>query len=291
MSKHIIPGLVLSFLMMAPAFADAAEITELNVNADCQGWTANAAFTFTDGEFMADVAWSVSLVDAVGTAVEYANGTQTLRLMDSMSIIKMYEDVWPETLTENLTAYFVFTVQGVETVSTVPVNCGPADEGGGELEPDPEPEPNPCLLPYRWWRRNADQWPVETVTAGDTEVGADDLRDLHRGRNRWDRRMPLVRQLIAAKLNVANGAADDIQADIDAADAFLQAYPLDQRLSRRQQRSLRREIRDLRAPLRDYNRLGCPDGEFLVTDGAPDFDKSAMETSDVSFESLKAMYR
>jgi|GEM_PF-2941359 len=291
MRKPIIPGLILSFLMMAPGFTGAAEITEFSANADCTGWNATATFAFADGEFFTDMDYSVSLVDPAGGTMEYANWSGSLSRMEEAVIIKMYSDSWGEDLTENYTARFVFHLSGTETVFETDVACGTADGGDGG---DGEVAPEPCHLPYYWWRRHTDQWPVQSLILGDMKMSQAELVQSQRGRNRFDRRMPLVRQIIAAKLNLANGASDDILPHLDAADDFLREYPLDRRVSRRQMRRLRREIHALRAPLRDYNRLGCPDGTPVpggCDADAGNADKAAMSTSDSTFENIKAMYR
>ncbi|MBK7701944.1 MAG: hypothetical protein IPI34_03140 [bacterium] len=73
---------------------------------------------------------------------------------------------------------------------------------------------------------------------------------------RGDATVILAHHLIAAMLNVANGASDDIQDAIDDGNAFLAMYPLGSDPTD-PARGQGLAIKDLLAA---YNEMGCPDG-------------------------------
>jgi len=102
----------------------------------------------------------------------------------------------------------------------------------------------------------------------------------------------LKRELIAAKLNLANGGNKAIVSVVEEADVFLSTPPQ----SRRQAARALRQAMQLRRSLFEYNRRGCPaDGDLAGVSMSLDEDfAKALEESTVdvmNMGSLKAMYR
>jgi hypothetical protein len=79
-----------------------------------------------------------------------------------------------------------------------------------------------CTLTQGYWKNHADAWPVASLTLGTTSYSSDQLLDILNQPTGGNGLVSLAHQLIAAKLNVANGAApDDVAAAIAAADALI----------------------------------------------------------------------
>jgi len=82
-----------------------------------------------------------------------------------------------------------------------------------------------CPLSHGFWKNHPDAWPVDSLALGAETYGKDELRDLLRAPPRGDASLILAHQLIAAKLNVANGSDPaPVSAEIDEADALLAGY-------------------------------------------------------------------
>lgn len=68
---------------------------------------------------------------------------------------------------------------------------------------DPSPS---CTFTQGYWKNHADAWPVGSLAIGDETYSAGELLTLLRTPVRGDASLALAHQLIAAELNVANGA-------------------------------------------------------------------------------------
>jgi len=84
------------------------------------------------------------------------------------------------------------------------------------------PPSRPCPLSHGFWKNHAGKWPVDSLTLGDETYTRADLLTLLGAPSRGDASVILARQLIAAKLNVANGSDPaPVQQTILDADAVL----------------------------------------------------------------------
>ncbi len=82
----------------------------------------------------------------------------------------------------------------------------------------------PCPLSHGYWKNHEGAWPVDALLLGAESYDANRLLNLLRMPPRGDASVILARQLIAAKLNLANGSdADPIAATVAEADAVLSA--------------------------------------------------------------------
>jgi hypothetical protein len=87
------------------------------------------------------------------------------------------------------------------------------------------PEGQSCVYGHGYWKNHPDLWPVSSLTLGDETYTDAELRDFLKGAVGGDASLILIKQLIAAKLNVANGTDDSaIATTITAADAWLANY-------------------------------------------------------------------
>lgn len=86
-----------------------------------------------------------------------------------------------------------------------------------------------CVLTLGWWRKNPDQWPATTTSGdtvlwlGDSNYDEDCLLGILNAQPRGNGLIALAKQLIVAKLNIANGAPvpPEVVEDIIAADEMI----------------------------------------------------------------------
>jgi hypothetical protein len=84
-----------------------------------------------------------------------------------------------------------------------------------------------CSLTQGFWKNHEEVWPVEELILGTTTYTKLQLLAILRTPTRGDATYILIDQLIAARLNIANGADPTAIADtLTAADAWLAANPL-----------------------------------------------------------------
>jgi hypothetical protein len=73
--------------------------------------------------------------------------------------------------------------------------------------PTPQkPSSGICVRGIGSWKNHPDKWPAESLTLGESEYSKDVLLELMRQSLKGNPLVTLTHQLIAAKLNVANGA-------------------------------------------------------------------------------------
>jgi len=89
------------------------------------------------------------------------------------------------------------------------------------------PTVNNCTFTQGYWKNHADDWPVISLVLGNESFTQQQLLEILNTPPQGDATYILSHQLIAAKLNVANGADDTlITAIIIEADAWLTNYPI-----------------------------------------------------------------
>jgi hypothetical protein len=107
-----------------------------------------------------------------------------------------------------------------------------------------------CVYSHGFWTNHPDDWPVEEITIGGVNYSKDEAIGILQTPLRGDATYILAHQLIAAKLNVADGADDREVADTIAdADAWLIAHPIGSAPSKPE----REEGLALATRLDDYN--------------------------------------
>jgi hypothetical protein len=93
------------------------------------------------------------------------------------------------------------------------------------VTPTPTPTPSPslgCTLSQGYWKNHTSEWPVTNLTLGTVNYTASQLQLIFAQPVAGNGLISLSYQLIAAKLNIANGAdASAIQPTINAADALI----------------------------------------------------------------------
>ena len=93
--------------------------------------------------------------------------------------------------------------------ATIFVACRPPEEEG-------------CTFTQGFWKNHTEAWPVSSLVLGSVSYTDAQLSAIFDEPVSGNGLISLAHQLIAAKLNIANGAsATDVQDDIDAADALI----------------------------------------------------------------------
>src|SRR5215212_8064841 len=99
--------------------------------------------------------------------------------------------------------------------STGEVDRATATEGGGGGGEE-------CAFTQGYWKNHPEAWPVDSLELGSVTYSRDALLDIFHQPVAGNGLISLAHQLIAAKLNVANGADDDdIGDEIAAADLLI----------------------------------------------------------------------
>jgi cysteine-rich repeat protein len=89
-----------------------------------------------------------------------------------------------------------------------------SSQGGDDGQED-------CVFTQGYWKNHAEAWPVDTLTLGTVSYTRDQLIEILRTPVAGNGLIQLAHQLIAAKLNIANGGSVEISVAIDEADALI----------------------------------------------------------------------
>jgi cysteine-rich repeat protein len=78
-----------------------------------------------------------------------------------------------------------------------------------------------CVFTQGYWKNHPEAWPVDRLTLGNIDYTKDELLAIFNTPVKGNGLIQLAHQLIAAKLNVANGGDSSISDEIAAADALI----------------------------------------------------------------------
>ena len=94
------------------------------------------------------------------------------------------------------------------------------DSGGCVVQ-----QPHKCPLSQGYWKNHAASWPVNNLTLGNQSYTKPELLAILNNSTQTDSSVILARQLIAAKINIANGSDPaPVSATITHADGLLSSY-------------------------------------------------------------------
>jgi len=84
----------------------------------------------------------------------------------------------------------------------------------------------PCPQPQGYWKNNPDAWPVDSLTLGSQTYTKTELLTILSTPTKGDASLILADQLIAAKLNIANGSGEPVPvpSTITHADSVLSGF-------------------------------------------------------------------
>jgi hypothetical protein len=112
------------------------------------------------------------------------------------------------------------------TVTNTPTNT-PVPTATNTPTNTPEPPQEGCTRTQGYWKNHPDDWPVDEITIGGVTYTKQEAIDILKTAPRRDATYILAHQLIAAKLNILNGAdGSAVAATIVAADNWLMDNPL-----------------------------------------------------------------
>jgi len=145
-----------------------------------------------------------------------------------------------------------------------------------------------CHFTPGYWKNHPEAWPVLTLTVGGISYNQTQLIEILSLPVRQDPTVILAHHLIAAKLNVANGADDSINGAIADADAILVTYPI----SSMPPKDVKNMIIDAKNALATYNQMILPGCEGYIE---PCFDRAMLTTpapgESSSWGNIKNLYR
>ncbi len=114
-----------------------------------------------------------------------------------------------------------FSLGGAQNVTSVKINFS-GSMGFDNLTFCTTPPGGGCTLTQGYWKNHAEAWPVSSLTLGTVTYSQAELLQILNKPVAGNGLVSLARQLIAAKLNVANGADPSaIAATITAADLLI----------------------------------------------------------------------
>ncbi|MBK7702331.1 MAG: hypothetical protein IPI34_05265 [bacterium] len=273
--------LLLSLLVVGLAgSAQATRWDAFSATADCEGWSMEGMVKIGASHPYVDVEYAVAATRD-GAVLEEHTGTVRLE-MDADAVPMEASGEWSQDMTGDVTVIGTFFLPFVTSGDTIKTFEQVLDCGGDT--------PVVCAHRPAWWKRHCCEWPVNQLRIANHQRSKQELLCVLR-MPALTLQMRLVRQLIAAKLNVAAGVENTAAASIAAADTFLASRPWYSCLSHSARAEARRLINELRA----FNRGDCGCGNKALA-GAQDADvDEADDAEDVDdlygWGDVKSMYR
>lgn len=273
MKRWILTTLALA-LMAAPAAATHWE--SFGGTADCDGWSMSGEIRIGSSLIPGfDVNYFVTATVG-GVVVEEQSGTFFAPFDPLMTVVSA-GGPWMNEFCGDVVVAGVFTMaadvpdNSREFGAAFLCDCG----GGGDV----------CARTPGYWKNHEEVWPVTDFAIGGVEYTQSELLEILRRPVRGDATVILAHHLIAAKLNVWNGADDSIQGRIDDADAYLVGQPLGSRPGG----AAKSEGLAIKDDLVVYNE--DPDCHDVSSNKAAfEIEKSA-NNEDITWGALKANYR
>lgn len=207
-------GLCAAALSLVAIPADALEISGLvKVNGVEKSGVLIAAYDCTDSRELG-YAYSGAVDTNSGSAINFSMNVNS----DNVRLELYYSDS-PDTepLSEWCRGYVgcgqIIPADGKATVNT-DMSCGGSSEGPG-------------VEGHGYWKNHPEAWPVDELTLGGRTFTKAQLLALLRMGEKGDKTKHMLRELVAAKLNVTAGNdASCVQEAIDTADAWLARFPI-----------------------------------------------------------------
>jgi hypothetical protein len=293
MRKHI-PIIALVILFILPSLASAVYLDSVTGTADCNGWNADVEVTFRSGARSVRIEYTVVLLDGNGLEIDRFLYSEPVEIPSQDTVVYSFGEPWSTVLegTHSMTADFVLFdifpdgTNRFEDGFTADFTCGGTDESVVT---------DFCPRGQGYWKNHPADWPVMDLDLGATTLGQAALLEILSASPRGDATVILARALIAAKLNRAAGAGDEIDDTVVAADVYLSEHPVFSKPGKAD----RHTALSFMSPLGAYNSGECAAGPENENDGPTSaagkydsmgLDKAAAEEV-TSMGSLKALYR
>lgn len=292
-NKQLLLALVVVLLL--PTLSGAATLDQLTATADCNTWGSETTIVFRPGALTVLLVFSMQLADSAGVEMERFDSEAWLEIPASLTAVYPFGAAWAAPLEHAATMTVTASVYDSRgdayslTEGEVIVALACPTTGGG-LD-----DVAVCRHASRWWLRHASQWPVASMMLGGMNYDAAQIARLLRAHHHGQINRRLAHQLAVAKLNLANGAQNEIADHTAAADSWLAAHPLESSGRHQEPRnSERREGLRLIKDLNRWNHGGCPDGSEIHGDDDEERDKNGLnfdfEATDMEFTGDLADY-
>lgn len=259
-------------ILLFAGSAFACHILEFTANADCDGWTASGSII------------TCGTRDTMFYTVNLKQGDVILATFTETFV------VWADNPT------FSFNVPwGMELCGDYVAegHYGYINENNGydfrdfSIPFTCECEQGECHYTPGYWKNHPEAWPVTSLTVGCITYDQAALLYILSKPVGGDATIILAHHLIAAMLNVANGADDAIQGDIDAGNALLCRYPLYSNPSN----PARARIICVKDHLADFNQLILPWCEGYVAPTGAVLSADNPNSENASWGTVKSLYR
>lgn len=263
-------------LIAAPAWATHWET--FGGVGDCYGWSADGSIVVRNTLPDVVVSYHVALMQGAAVIEEYS-GTQTVPSTNPSATDVHFGGAWVSELCGDYSVEgsFEILVDEVDVLRTYQTS----------FTCDCPPDDDICHYTPGYWKNHPENWPVMDLEVGGVMYTQAELLDIFDWPTRGDITIILFHHLVAAKLNVLNGADDAIDVSITAGDDFLVANPL----GSKPKQPAKGEGEMIKDALADYNEMGCPDDPMpvMMKTLAPELEP-APEAGD-SWGAVKSLYR
>jgi len=241
MNKRYLMVLTALIVLAVAGNASATRFETFEASGDCDGYLVEGSGKIGSANSPGvDVTYAISLVQA-GEVLDLHEGSVFCAFQmdaDPFTVAGSFAEL-PVGEFHIIGEFFMPGVTEGDSVKTFDIAMTCAEEPTAE-----------CRRPA-FWRRHPGQWPVDSLHIGGRYFGKSEARDQMRGCFRYPVVRRLYRHLLAAKLNLANGAdCGDIETLICQADQYLSGIGFHERLNRCERRHARR----LKNDLREFNR-------------------------------------
>jgi hypothetical protein len=266
---------VLGILVLAGS-AWACEYTSFMANADCYGWTASGTNTVCGSR------------DTLAYVVNLKQGGEIIATFSSIFVVWATDPVWSFDVPWGMDlcgdyvaeGHFYYISPDDVTSShdfSIPFTCD-CEEGG-------------CHYTPGYWKNHAEAWPLMELTMGCVTYSQAQLLEILNTPVRGDATIILAYHLIAAKLNVANGADEPADDAIARGDRLLCMYPLFSN-PRGPARDEILGVKDELCAFNEYIVPGCGDDNPPTGEMSTDIRLApAAPAEDASWGAIKNIYR
>ncbi|MBU0741463.1 hypothetical protein KKG45_07950 [bacterium] len=262
--------ILVATLLAAPALATHWE--DFNATADCGGWGMTGMIVVGTYGIDSLVEYTVTLSRGGMTVQEHSGAIAFVHT--GPSTVEAL-GLWDGELCGDYSAVGVFTIVGAGDLSGDPMR---SFEVMFTCECD---EPDACTYTPGFWKNHASAWPILDFAVGGVDYVQSELIGIVQRPVRGDATVILAHHLIAAMLNVWNGADDGIQGAIDAGNQFLADHGLGSRPSG----DLKQVALAIKNELAAYNELECDD------DDSADTMKNLPDDEPANWGTVKSIYR
>ena len=210
---------VIVVLLAVPQVGSAITLESVAGRADCDGWSADLSIVVRPGAFLGRLEYAVVLQDADGLEVERFDLGEMINLPGTSAFTMTVSGGWNAPLAGDYTVAGEFLVYDIFgdgynlSTGSFALDPGCGDASGGDA-----PAVDLCTYTARHWFENPDLWPVTSLEIGSRTMEQAELMNILQLRRNSFLMFSLMRELIAAKLNLANGASEVVVAAI--ADAL-----------------------------------------------------------------------